>query len=127
MIPLNLRDLEIAIAAVVFLLGFVCVVIGIVILVTRGYSREVRALARQTAKLGEKGVGQEVTGLVGSASELVDAINGYTRLIILGRRALDVDVVDRLPIPVVHREALPIRREARCEPQLVHLKPQSQE
>jgi hypothetical protein len=79
MIPLNLRDLQIAIAVVVFLLGFVCVVIGIVILVTRGYSREVRALARQTAKLGEKGVGQEVTGLVSSASELVGAINGLVR------------------------------------------------
>jgi len=58
---------------------------------------------------------------------LVDAINGYTRLAILGRLALDGDVVDRLPIPVVHREALPIRWEARCEPQLVYLKPQSQE
>jgi hypothetical protein len=79
MIPLNLRDLQIAIAVVVLLLGFVCVVIGIVILVTRGYSREVRALARQTAKLGEKGVGQEVTGLVSSASELVGAINGLVR------------------------------------------------
>lgn len=58
---------------------------------------------------------------------LFDAINGHTRLAILGRRALDGDVVDRLPIPVVHREARPIRREARREPQLVHLKPQSQE
>jgi hypothetical protein len=58
---------------------------------------------------------------------LVDAINAHRRLAILGRRALDGDVVDRLPIPVVPGEARPIRREARYEPQLAHLRPQSQE
>jgi hypothetical protein len=79
MIPLNLVDLQILIAAVVLVLGFLCVVIGILVLITRGYTREVRALAVQTARLGQKGVAQEVTGLVNSASELVTAINQLVR------------------------------------------------
>jgi hypothetical protein len=79
MIPLNLIDLQILIAAVILVLGFFCVLFGIIVLITRGYTREVRALAVQTAKLGQKGVAQEVTGLVSSASELVAAINQLVR------------------------------------------------
>ncbi len=79
MIPLNLVDLQILIASVVLVLGFFCVLFGIIVLITRGYNREVRALAVQTAKLGQKGVAQEVTGLVSSASELVAAINALVR------------------------------------------------
>jgi len=79
MIPLNLVDLQILIAAVILVLGFFCVLFGIIVLITRGYTREVRILAAQTAKLGQKGVAQEVTGLVSSASELVTAINQLVR------------------------------------------------
>jgi hypothetical protein len=79
MIPLNLVDLQILIAALVLVLGFFCILFGMIVLITRGYTREVRALAAQTAKLGQKGVAQEVTGLVSSASELVTAINQLVR------------------------------------------------
>jgi len=62
-----------------------------------------------------------------SLVESFNAIHRYTRLadlrIIGGARLRDDDVVDRLPIPVVHRERLPIRREARREMQFVHFQP----
>jgi hypothetical protein len=75
MIPLTLKDTQILIAGAVFLLGCLCVIIGTIILATRGYSREVRELAVQTARLGQKGVAQDVSSLVGQAAELVKAIN----------------------------------------------------
>lgn len=75
MIPLSLTEIQILIAASVFLMGFFCIILGIFILMTRGYGREVRALAAHSANLGKKGMAQEVTGLVQSASELVIAIN----------------------------------------------------
>lgn len=79
MIPLTLRDMQIVIAGSVFLLGFLCILMGAFVLISRGYSREVRALAAHTARLAQKGVAQEVSGLVTSASQLVGAINELVR------------------------------------------------
>lgn len=79
MIPLTLRDMQIVIAGSVFLLGFLCIMMGAFVLISRGYSREVRALAAHTARLAQKGVAQEVSGLVTSASQLVGAINELVR------------------------------------------------
>ncbi len=79
MLPLSLREIQLAIAAVAFVLGLLCTLLGIIMLVTRGYSREVRTLAAQTARLAQKGVSHEVSSLVSSASELVDAINQLVR------------------------------------------------
>ena len=75
MIPLSYNDLQILISVSVFVIGCMCVVLGAIVLVNRGYSREARAIAAHTAKLGRKGVASEVTGLVNSASELVGSIN----------------------------------------------------
>ena len=75
MIPFSMNDIQILISASVFIIGCMCVVMGAIVLVNRGCSREVRAIAANTAKLGQKGVASEVTGLVNSASELVASIN----------------------------------------------------
>lgn len=79
MIPLSLPEIQILIAASVFLMGFLCISLGIFVLMTRGYSREVKSLTSHTAALGKKGIAQDVTGLVQSASELVAAINQLVR------------------------------------------------
>lgn len=79
MIPISLRDLQIIMAAAVFALGSLCVLLGIFVLMTRGYSKEVQALAAHTAQLGQKGLAQDATGLVTSASDLVMAINQLVR------------------------------------------------
>ena len=79
MIPLSFNDIQLLIAAAVFVLGFFLILIGSLVLVSRGYSREVRALAAHTARLGQKGLAEEVTGLVNSATELVASINSLVR------------------------------------------------
>lgn len=75
MFPLSLFEIQILIAASVFVLGILCVILGIFILMTRGYAREVRSLAAHTAHIGKKGIAQDVTGLVQSASDLIGSIN----------------------------------------------------
>ncbi|MFQ5923059.1 MAG: hypothetical protein ACE5M4_09460 [Anaerolineales bacterium] len=92
MIPLSTIDMQMIIGATVFVLGCMCVLLGTFLLVSRGYSKEIRALATQSARLGRKGMAEEVTGLVNSASELVGALNSLVKtasgaglfLIILG-------------------------------------------
>jgi hypothetical protein len=75
MIPLNVVDMQIIIGASVFVLGCMCVLLGAFVLISRGYSREIKTLATHTARLGQKGMADEITGLVNSASELVGALN----------------------------------------------------
>lgn len=79
MIPLNFTDVQMVIAAAVFVLGFLLVLIGALVLTSRGYSREISALTAHTARLGQKGLAQEVTGLVNGATELVASINQLVR------------------------------------------------
>ena len=79
MIPLTLTDMQILIAASVFLLGCVCIILGAYVLISRGYSREVRTLAAHSARLGRKGISEELASLVNSASDLVSSINQLVR------------------------------------------------
>ena len=75
MIPLSTMDMQVIIAVTAFVLGCMCVLLGIFVLVSRGYSREIRSLAAHSARLGHKGLAEDVSGLVNSASELVTALN----------------------------------------------------
>lgn len=75
MIPLNLIDVQMLIAGSVFVLGCICFLLGAFVLVSRGYSREIRALATHTARLGQKGLADDISGLVNSASALVVSLN----------------------------------------------------
>lgn len=62
-------------AAAALLIGVVLLMIGVVILVTRVLGGEVKDLAVQTARLAQKGITEEVAGLVGNATTLVDSLN----------------------------------------------------
>jgi hypothetical protein len=75
MIPITLVDMQLLIAAVLFLLGCLSIMLGAFILIARGYSREIKTIAAHTARLGHKGIAEEATSLVSSASSLIDAIN----------------------------------------------------
>lgn len=74
-IPFTFAQTQIVIAGTLFTIGLICILLGIIVLMTRGYSGEVQALAAHTATIGQKGLGDEITGVVQSASELVAAIN----------------------------------------------------
>ncbi len=108
MIPLSTMDMQMIIGATAFILGCMCVLLGIFVLMSRGYSREIRALATHSARLGRKGMAEEVTGLVNSASELVGALNSLVKtasgaglfLIIvgIGMIAASYWIVDQIPV-----------------------------
>ena len=79
MIPLNLSDFQIVISVAVFILGCMCILLGAFVLIGRGHSAEVKMLAANAARLAQKGLAEEVTGLVSSASALVASLNDLVR------------------------------------------------
>jgi len=72
-------NLVVFIVGIMFLVGLVTFIAGILILTLRTSSSDVKTLAVQTARLAQKGIAEEVSGLVGNASQLLDAMNQLVR------------------------------------------------
>jgi len=72
-------ELLLMMSVVLFLLGIGSSMIGIIILTVRSTGKDVRTLATQTTRLAQKGLADEVAGLVGNASALLDAMNQLIR------------------------------------------------
>jgi hypothetical protein len=76
---LSISDLKLVMVIGLFILGAITLLIGILLLITRSAGKEVRALATQTARLAKKGIAEDVAGLVGNASNLLNATNELVR------------------------------------------------
>ena len=61
-----------------FFIGLGTFITGIVILVRRASSYNLEAISEQTAKLAQKGIAEDVAGLVGNAANLMDSMNQLT-------------------------------------------------
>jgi nitrate reductase gamma subunit len=77
--PLVFSDVLKSIVIIMFGLGVISLAAGIFLLFRRVGGEEVRAIANETARLAQKGIVEEVTGLVGNASALLDALNQLVR------------------------------------------------
>ncbi len=62
-------------ASLAFLLGLFTFCLGLYKLFFQAHSSEVQALATQTARLVNKGLTEELAGIVGQASELMNTVN----------------------------------------------------
>jgi hypothetical protein len=75
MFPLSVNDFILTMATGLFLMGLICLAAGIILLVVRATGQDVRTIAEQSVKLAQKGLAEDVSGLVGNASALVNAMN----------------------------------------------------
>lgn len=74
--PFNLLILMIL---TLFTFGSLSILAGIIILINRAYSSELKTLAVQTSRLVQKGIAEDIASLVGQASTLLNAINDLIR------------------------------------------------
>jgi hypothetical protein len=58
-----------------FILGVMTFLSGVIVLIYRVSGKHIRALAAQTTEMAQKGITDEVAGLVGNASSLLDSLN----------------------------------------------------
>jgi hypothetical protein len=79
MIEMTVNDFLLTMAALMMLMGVITFGIGVYIIVAKVVAGDVRSLATQTAKLAQKGITDDVSGLVGNASSLIDSLNGLTK------------------------------------------------
>jgi hypothetical protein len=81
MLEVNLSDLLLSMSASTFLLGMVTFLIGVFILITRAAGQDFRSITDQTARLVQKGVADEIAGLIGNANTLLKTMSDMVRTV----------------------------------------------
>jgi hypothetical protein len=79
MVTLSPNEILTLMAVVLFILGIACTITGIIILTIRVSGGDIRTLAMQTTRLAQKGLADDIAGLVGNASNLLAALNDMVR------------------------------------------------
>ena len=75
----TLADLLYIIITSLFLLGTVTFATGIILLITRTMGKDLRVITQQTSELAQKGLIDDLSGLVGNASALLTATSQMIR------------------------------------------------
>jgi hypothetical protein len=73
------NDFILTLAGIALILGVMLLFIGVIVLISRTVGGDIKRIAVQTAKMAQKGIAEEVAGLVGNASALVDSLNQLVR------------------------------------------------
>jgi hypothetical protein len=75
MFSINLHDTLSVIVIALAVFGVISLAAGIFVLFRKVMGDELRVIANQTTRLAQKGISEEITGLVGNASSLLEALN----------------------------------------------------
>jgi hypothetical protein len=73
------EDIRLLMGLIFFPAGLLAIVTGLVMLVAHPYRDEAKILAAQSARLGQKGVGDNIAVAAQSATALIDAVNNLIR------------------------------------------------
>lgn len=79
MFPFTDREFVLILASCLVVLGAVAIASGIFLLVVRASGKSVQTIASQATRLAQKGIAEEISGLVGNASSLVESLNQLVR------------------------------------------------
>jgi hypothetical protein len=75
MLSINPQDFLYIVLFTLYAFGCISTISGIIVLIKNAMGKQVSSLAVQTANLVKKGIAEDIAGLVGNASSLLDAIN----------------------------------------------------
>ena len=73
------EDILTTLIVILIAIGIISIGGGIFVLIRKTFSSELEQIAEATAKLGNKGISDDLSGLVGNASNLVDSLNQLAR------------------------------------------------
>jgi len=79
MLKITANELLLVIIFTLYALGVLSTLSGILILISRAFGKDVKTIANQTNRLAQKGLAEDVAGLVGNASSLLEAMSQLVR------------------------------------------------
>ncbi|MGB8253390.1 MAG: hypothetical protein WCF08_09240 [Anaerolineaceae bacterium] len=75
----NIDEAFMWMATIVFFIGVIVLVVGIIILAVQASGRNVKTVSESVSKLAQRGIAEDVAGLVGNASSLLTSMNEMVR------------------------------------------------
>jgi hypothetical protein len=75
MFSMTVNDFLLSLAIVLVVCGVIILAIGVFTLIKKLMGKELQTIADQTTKLAQKGITDDVAGLVGNARTLIEALN----------------------------------------------------
>jgi hypothetical protein len=75
MFSMTVNDFFLTMASALLLCGVLTLGIGVFTLISKVMGKELQTIADQTAKLAQKGITEDVAGLVGNARTLIEVLN----------------------------------------------------
>ena len=75
----NIDEAFMWMATIVFFIGVVVLLAGIIILIVQASGRNVKTVSESVSKLAQRGIAEDVAGLVGNASSLMNSMNDMVR------------------------------------------------
>jgi hypothetical protein len=79
MFSMTVNDFILTMGIALLIAGLVFLGIGAFMLVKKLLGKDLQTIADQTTKLAQKGITDDITGLVGNARSLIDALNDLVK------------------------------------------------
>ncbi len=79
MIAMSVNDFILTMAVAALGMGFITFLIGVIVVVAKVMGKDTQTIAAETTKLAQKGITDDVSGLVGNASVLLDSLKDFVR------------------------------------------------
>ncbi len=76
---MSVNDFILTMAVSALGMGFITFLIGVIVVVAKVMGKETQTIAAETTKLAQKGITDDVSGLVGNASVLLDSLKDFVR------------------------------------------------
>ncbi|HBF40720.1 MAG TPA: hypothetical protein DDW19_02760 [Anaerolineaceae bacterium] len=79
MFSMTVSDFLLSMATALLVIGVIVMGVGVFVLVSKMLGNDIRTIANQTTKLAQKGITEDITGLVGNARTLIEALNDMVK------------------------------------------------
>jgi hypothetical protein len=79
MFSMTVNDFLLTMATVLLIAGVILIGVGVFILIRKLTGKELQTIADQTTKLAQKGLSDDISGLVGNARSLIEALNDMVK------------------------------------------------
>jgi PleD family two-component response regulator len=79
MFSMTVNDFILTMGITLLIAGLVFLGVGVFVLVKKLLGKDLQNISEQTTKLAQKGLTDDITGLVGNARSLIDALNDLVK------------------------------------------------
>ena len=79
MLSMSVNDFILTLSLAILGLGLLTFILGVIIILVKVMGKATSTIAAETTKLAQKGITEDISGLVGNASTMLDSLKGFVQ------------------------------------------------